>query len=365
MKKIFLVWACVSCLVSCRMTGGPESEPMEYELMTVTTRDFEMSTRYAAKIKGRQDVRIIPRVDGYLQEILVKEGQQVRKGQTLFVLESSSYRAQVNNAQAAVLEADAAVGKAGLEYEGQCRLNEKGIVSDFDLRMSEQQLVAAKAGLEAAKAELDAARANLSYTTLCSPSDGVTGSLPYRPGDYVGPSVQDGLTTVSDNSMMSVYFSMSDNQVMEQVARYGSLRQAVDSMPRPGLRLSNGMMYGHEGRIESISGIVDETTGAVTVKAVFPNPDGMLLSGSTASVILPYSVKNAIVIPVQATFEILDKTYVFKVEDGTATSCLIEADAMADGKNLVVTGGLNVGDVIIAAGAGLIQEGTKVKQQKP
>ena len=332
----------------------------EYELLTVNTENHELQTDYAAQIKGKQDIRIIPRVEGYLQEIKVLEGQHVKQGQLLFVIDQVAYRATVKTAEANLEQAKALVDKAELEYEGKQQLYEKHVISEFDLNQTHNDLLVAKANLEAAQATLTAARNDLSFTELRSPSDGVIGRIPYRKGDFVSSSSQEGLTIVSENHEMYVYFSLSENQVMEYLATYGSMQQTVEQMPQPQLMLPIGKIYEHMGKVESISGIVDEQTGAVSVRAVFPNPDGLLLSGGTARVVMPQLLTDVIVIPQEATYEILDKVYVYKVEDGVTKACMIMTESINNGKQYVVRAGLHPGDVIIAKGAGLMKEGTRV-----
>lgn len=332
----------------------------EYELLTVNTENHELQTDYAAQIKGKQDIRIIPRVEGYLQEIKVLEGQHVKQGQLLFVIDQVAYRATVKTAEANLEQAKELVDKAELEYEGKQQLYEKHVISEFDLNQTHNDLLVAKANLEAAQATLTAARNDLSFTELRSPSDGVIGRIPYRKGDFVSSSSQEGLTIVSENHEMYVYFSLSENQVMEYLATYGSMQQTVEQMPQPQLMLPIGKIYEHMGKVESISGIVDEQTGAVSVRAVFPNPDGLLLSGGTARVVMPQLLTDVIVIPQEATYEILDKVYVYKVEDGVTKACMIMTESINNGKQYVVRAGLHPGDVIIAKGAGLMKEGTRV-----
>ena len=198
------------------------------------------------------------------------------------------------------------------------------------------------------------------YTVLTSPSDGVVGSLPYRVGDYVGPSIQDGLTTVADNSQMYVYFSLTERDVTERMQECGSMDKMIESFPVLRLQTAGGMDYPVEGRLESVSGVVDRSTGALSARAVFPNPDGMLLSGSTGKLVVSNTLKNAIVIPQAATYEIQDKVYVYKVVDGKAQSVIITVMSISDGQNYVVTGGLTEGETIVAKGASYIKEGMEI-----
>ncbi len=331
-----------------------------HELFTVTERDYRLNTEYPAAICGYQDIRIIPRVEGYLQGLFVKEGDCVRANQLLFKIDDASYRAAVESASANVEMMTAALNRAQLEYQGKQSLHEKEIVSDFELSLAESDLDVAKANLSASKASLAAARNELGYTEIRSSSDGVIGKIPYRKGDFVGPTMQDGLTIVADNHMMRVYFSMTEKQVMQYLSQYGNLTETVRKMPELQLRLSDGSLYEKKGRVESISGIVDEETGAVAVCALFDNADGMLLSGGTGKVVLPTELHNAIVIPQEATYDIQDKVYVVKVVDGKAMASMIQVEPSTDGKSYVVTDGLKVGEVIVAKGAGFVKEGTEI-----
>lgn len=351
----------LSLLVSCNDGVQEEfSEPENYELLAVDSQDYTVNTEYPASIKGNQDIRIIPRVEGYLLGVFVKEGDHVKVGQLLFRIDDATYRAAVESAKANVQMMTAALDKAQLEYNGKKTLHDKKVISDFELSLAESDLGVAKANLAAAKATLTSASNDLSYTEIRSPSDGVVGRIPYRKGDLVGPTTQDGLTVVADNLRMRVYFSMSENRAMEYISEYKSLAEAVKNMPELRLMLPNGKFYEQTGRVESISGVIDERTGAVSVCAIFDNEGGMLLSGGSGKIVMPTELHNAIVIPQEATYNIQDKVYVMKVVDGKAVSAMIKVENQTDGKSYVVTDGLNAGDVIIAKGAGFVREGEEI-----
>lgn len=352
------VWA------SCGNNTSVNDAGQSFKLMEISPKEITLDRSYSAAIRGRQDIRIIPRVDGYLTEIRIKEGEKVRKGQTLFVIDQVSYKAALQAAKANVAVCAANVSNARLTYDSKKALYDKNIVSDFDRTSAENELKTAEARLMQAEAEEDAAQNNLSFTVIKSPSDGVAGKIPYRIGDYVSSGMQDGLTVVADNSQMYVYFSLAERQVMELTETYQDIETAIARMPDVKLKLSNGSVYAHDGRIESISGVIDATTGAASVRAVFPNEQGRLLSGGAGSIIMPYNRAEAFVVPQEATFEIQNKVYVYKVEDGKAVSAIVEVDKINNGKEYIVTDGLNTGDIIIAEGAGLVQEGTKVRMEE-
>ncbi len=356
--KVFLLIAVV--FTSCGRNNGPEQGTQHFDLMEIESKNISLNSTYAASIRGQQDIKIIPRVDGYLTDILIKEGNKVREGQTLFVLDQVSFKAALQATRASVAICEANVADATLIYDSKKALYNKQIVSDFDLTSAENALKIAKANLQQAKAQEDAALNDLSFTVIKSPSDGVVGKIPYRKGDYVSPNIQDGLTIVADNSQMYVYFSMTERQAIGLIQQYGNLEAAIAEMPDVNIRLSNNEIYSESGRVESISGIIEPSTGAVSVRAVFPNENRLLISGGAGSLIMPHNHTDAIVIPKESTYEIQDKTYVYRVVNGTASSTMITVDNIDNGKEYIVTGGLNLGDIIIAKGAGLVQEGTAV-----
>ena len=351
----------VMALTGCQQQEQQEEDAAKLETMKVAKQDVTLEQVYPAQIEGRQSVKIIPRVEGYLKEIRVKEGQSVKKGQVLFVIDQAACVAEVKAAEANVAVAKANAETAQLNYDAKLALKQKKIVSDHDLRTAQASLQMAKAQAQQAQAQLQSARTNLSYTVLRSPSDGVVGSLPYRTGDYVGPSMQDGLTTVADSKEMYVYFSLSEREVMNHIKQNGSLEKAVTSFPPLRLLTANGDTCSVKGRVESISGVVDRNTGAVSARAVFPNAEGQLLSGSTGRLVMPYQLKQVLVIPQAATFEIQDKIYVYKVVNGKAQAAIITVTPTNDGTNYVVASGLAVGDVIVAKGASYIKEGQEIK----
>jgi len=346
---------------SCKTNESDATDSAEsHQLMTVSKSNHEVTVEYAAFIRGLQDVKIIPRVEGYLQEVRIKEGDKVKKGQLLFVIDQAAYKATLKSAQAALYQAQGQVQKAEQDLKGKQNLHEKNLVSDFDLQQTELDLKVANADLEAAKAAVESAQNDFSFTELRSPTDGVIGKIPYRKGDFVSPGIQDGMTVVSENNSMYVYFSMTEQKIMDYLIQYGSIKDAIDNMPEVGLELPGGSAYPFKGKVESISGIVDDVTGAVSVRAKFPNEKGILLSGGTARIKMPTILNDVIVIPQESTYEILDKTYVFKVVQGIAVSKMIEVEKLNDGKFFVVKSGLSENDVIIATGAGLVREGAMI-----
>ena len=365
MKFNFLtIAASLLLLASCaEKEQRVAQEAQQYKLLDIKKEDIALTSNYSASIRGRQDIKIVPRVDGHLTNVAITEGSKVKEGETLFIIDQVRYKADLESAKASVAVQKAVVATAKLTLDSKQALYKKNIVSEFELISAQNALKTAQAQLMQAQAQENSAQNNLSFTVIKSPSEGVVGKLPYRKGDYVSPNTQDGLTVVADNSEMYVYFSMSERQIMDLVAQYGSMDSALVKLPNIKLRLSNQTIYPHEGKIESISGIVDASTGAVSIRAAVPNDERLLLSGSSGSVIVPHIQNNAIVIPQEATFEIQNKVYVYRVIDGVTKSTIVTVDKINDGKQYIVTSGLNEGETIIAEGAGLVQEGITVKKK--
>lgn len=351
------------CTMLTTACGGGQTEQMQvpsYPVIDITKSNIELSQSYSATMQGRQDVEIYPQVSGTISKLCVKEGETVKKGQILFVIDQVPYQAALRTATANVLAAEAQVETAQLDYNSKQILFREEVISEYDLSMAKNTLAIAKAGLEQAKAQETNARNDLSYTEVKSPVNGVVGTLPYRAGALVGPSVPQPLTTVSDTEQMYVYFSMTENDIRNLIRQYGSPDETIKSMPDIALELNDGTMYGQSGRIETISGIINPQTGTASIRCVFPNEKRLLFSGGIGNVVLPQSETDVIVIPQSTTFEIQDKIFVYKVMDGKAVATELEVAKQHDGKNYIVHGGLAVGDCIISEGVGLVQDGMEV-----
>lgn len=365
MKQKFVKAAvAVCCMAAVGCGQAPVAMgPGQYDMLTVSTTDREIPVNYSATIRGRQDIDIYPQISGTVSQLCVSEGQQVSEGQTLFIIDQVPYKAALQTAEANVAAAKAGVSTAKLTYNSKKELFRRKVVSQFDLSTAKNQLLTAEAQLAQAEAQRVNAQNNLSYTVVKAPSNGVVGTLPLRVGALVGPSAR--LTTVSDNSEMYVYFSMTENQLLDLTRRYGSISATLQNMPDVQLLLSDGSLYGSAGRVESISGIIDSSTGSVQFRAVFPNKEGLLHSGGSGNIVLPVVYKDCVVIPQTATFEIQDKVYVYKVIDGKASSAMIGIEKVSNGREYIVRSGLEPGETIVAEGAGLLREGTPVAAKTP
>ena len=354
-----------SILSSCSNNSQRQMPSANFETMKVTTKDVTMNTKYSATIRGRQDIDIMPQVSGTLTKLCVTEGQVVKAGQPLFIIDQVPYQAALNTALASLESAKAQLATSQLEYDSKKQLFDQHVVSEFDIQKANNALQTAKAVLAQAQAQVVNARNNLSYTVVKSPSNGIVGTLPYRQGALVSPSMGQPLTTVSDNNQMYVYFSINEAQLLNMTRESGSAEAAVSAMPEIKLLLVDGSEYKHTGKVESVSGVVDRTTGTVQVRAVFDNPEKLLHSGSTGYVVIPTIYKDKIVIPATATVQIQDKFKVYLVDkNNIAHEQLVVTEPHANGKEYVIKEGLKFGDIIVAEGAGMLKDGQDVKPNK-
>ena len=354
----------------------PKEVPSSYETMTVEKKDIEVPMKFSAKLKGQSDVTITPQVSGQLMRICVTEGQQVKKGQTLFVIDSrnaqhevEAARANLQAAQANLTAAQAQANSAKLEFESNKNLFDKKIVSSYMLENSRNSYNQAQAAVSQAKAavtqaqsSVNRAKVNLGFCTITAPVSGVIGEIPVRTGDQVSPASY--LTILSGNTKMDAEFSVSE-AIIEMQVQAGmkgvQKEQHIAALPDVTFVMKNGTEYQHKGRITSLTGVVDAATGSLGCKASFPNPEGHLFSGVQGTVVLPLQQKDVMVIPQNAVVRLQDKSLVYKVKaDSTATAVTVTTTAAGDGKNVIVTNGLKVGDRIVTEGANNVQEGQRV-----
>ena len=353
-KKILLFAAATMLLASCGGGGGrPTFGDNEYPVVTVGTSSTQMQTTYPATIKGVQDVQISPKVQGFITQINVKEGQSVSAGQVLFVLDNVTYQAQVRQSQANVNTAQASCNTAKLSYENSQKLYENKVIGDFELQSATNQYEQAKAGLSVAQAGLASAKEMLSFCYVKSPADGVVGMLPYKKGTLVNTATV--LTTVSNNSSMEVYFSLTEKDALNMT------QSSLGEFPSVQLQLADGTIYNHEGKVTKMSGVIDAATGSVQVIALFPNPERMLKSGGSGSIIIPKSNSDAIVISQSCVSEVQNKKFVYILDkDNKVKYTEIKVDPQNDGNNYIVTEGLKVGDKYVTNGITKLTDGMEI-----
>jgi membrane fusion protein (multidrug efflux system) len=327
---------------------------MPVATITVDYGTVDLSQSYPATIKGKTDIEIRPQVSGFITQVLVDEGQEVRKGQTLFVLDQVQFQAAVDQAKAAVNSAQTAVRSAQMTADQKQSLFDKNIISEYENQLAKNDLAQAKAQLATAQAALTTAQKNLAYTVVTAPSNGVVGSIPFREGTLASPSMTQPLTTVSDNSEVYAYFSLTEKDILEMTDNgQKSLNAQIAAMPAVNLVLADGSTFPETGKVSTISGVIGTGTGAASVRALFKNVNGMLRSGSTGKILIPQKGDSVLLIPQKATFELQDRRFVYVVGDSNKlVSTAITVSPINDGVNFVVTSGLKKGDVIPVEGVG-------------
>ena len=360
-KAVLFIVTSILIAVACGQQTQKKEAETYYPVFEVQLSDRTLQTEYSATISGVQTVEIRPQVSGMITDILIEEGQNVSKGQVLFIIDQTPYQAAYEIAVANVKSAEAALSTAQLVLESNQDLYEQDVVSEFDLMTAKNNLVEAEAKLALCKAEEVKASNNLSYTEVRSPVNGVASMIPYRVGALVSSSITQPLVTVSDDSRVYAYFSMAENQMLDLIQQYESLDNAMRQMPAVDLIMSNGALYEHKGKINAISGTISESTGAVSIRAVFSNSQHLLRNGGSGTVVIPVERSGCIVIPQTATYELQDRIFVYRVIEGKASSTEIHVSPQNNGTEYIVERGLQVGDVIVAEGAGLLKEGTVIK----
>lgn len=359
-NKLMLVAAAATVLMSCGGGGGrPTFGDNEFPVDTIGVQNASLQSTYPATINGIQDVEIRPKVSGFLTQINVTEGQTVSAGQVLFVVDNETYQAQVRQAQAAVNTAQSAVNTAKLTFDNTKQLHASKVVGDYELQTAENTCLSAQAQLAQAQAALASAKEALSFCYVKSPAKGVVGTLPLKKGALV--SASNVLTHVSDISTMDVYFSMTEKDMLTMSQNEGGLSGVVGNFPPVKLQLADGSIYGYEGHVTSISGVIDRSTGSVQLKAQFPNPDKLLKSGGSGTIIVPRSADAAIVIPQNVVMEVQNKKFVYLLKDSNKVSYTeITVDPQNDGNNYIVTGGLKVGDKYVTNGITKLNDGMEI-----
>lgn len=360
-SRIAYLTLCLA-LVGCGNKTQIPQASNEYAVREIKTTECNLSTSYPATIKGIQDIEIRPKVSGFITKVHVDEGDFVRRGQVLFSIDRVQYEAAVKSAEAAVRVARTAVSTQKLTVENKKMLHEKKIISDYDMEMAENQLASAEAELASARAQLIDARNNLSFCSVTSPSDGVVGTIPYRVGSLVSSTTAEALTTVSNISKMYVYFSMTEKQLLEYTKGTDGVKGALAAIPAVSLQLADGSTYNQTGKVTNVSGVIDIATGSVSMRATFDNPQKILRSGGSGSVVFPIHMDNAILVPQKATYEIQDKHFVYVVgKDNKVKNTEITVLPQNDGTNFVVTGGLKAGERIVVEGVNTLSDGMAIK----
>lgn len=335
------------------------------KVMALQPRSATLNTEYPASIQGRQNIEIRPKVDGFVENIYVDEGSVVKKGQLLFKINNPQYAQEERTAEAGIKTAQADVNTARLQVEKVKPLVEKDIISHYELESAQLTLQTKEAALAQAKAALENARINVGYTTIVSPVDGVIGSLPYKLGSLVNSTTAQPLTTVYNTSTIYAYFAMNEKQLLDfsrDSSTNASLSSRLKTMPPVMLVLSDGILYDHKGKVETVNGLINTATGSANFRAGFANPKGLLHTGSSATIRIPKVLKNVLIIPQNVSYELQDKRFVYVVDaQNKVTNAAITVMDQAAGQYYIVTSGLKPGDKIVAEGVNNLRDGTVIK----
>ena len=365
MKKNVIMWALVlgttvPGLISCG-GGLPQPAQESYETVTIKKEDITVPIKFSAKLKGETDVTITPQVSGQLMRICVTEGDLVKKGQVLFIIDQRDAQLELQSAEANLQSAIAQEASARIEYESNKNLYEKKIVSKYTFDTAENSYNQAKASVAQYKAQVNRAKVNLGYCTITAPVTGSIGEIPVRTGDQVSPSTY--LTIVSGNANMDAEFSLPET-ILTMFASEGFSTDPnvlAKMSPEIGFIMKDGTEYDQKGKITRATGVVNATTGTISLKATFPNPKGQLYSGMQGHIVIPLSEKAVMVIPQEAVVKLQDKQQVYKVQaDSTVTAIEVTTQDIYDGEHYIALSGLNEGDRIVTVGANNVHEGQKV-----
>ena len=377
-NKIMLFAALAALLLTgCgKKNQRPNFGDNEFPVIAVGAQNAQLQTTYPATIKGIQDVEIRPKVSGFITRLAVQEGQAVGKGQLLFVVDNETFAAAVRQAEAAVKQAQASVASAEaqlatatLTYQNSENLFKNKVIGSYELQTAKNTMETARAQVQqtksavaSAQAALANARQNLNFCYVTAPTAGVVGNLPYKQGALVSPSSTPAVTTVSNISTVEVYFSMTEKDILAMTKNAGGMKAAVSAYPPVKLRLADGTDYRHTGTVTKVSGLIDPATGSVSMIARFPNPDHLLKSGGSGSIIVPKTASNSIIIPQSLTAQVQDKIFVYKVDGQNKVHYTeITVSPNNDGKSFIVTSGLKVGDKIVSAGITKLNDGMEIK----
>ncbi|PTT00749.1 efflux RND transporter periplasmic adaptor subunit [Pedobacter sp. HMWF019] len=365
-----LISLAVTLLIACgpQQPSEGQGQPAEFPVMQVETQDAVINNDYPATIQGQQNIEIRPKVDGFVEKIFVDEGAVVKKGQPLFRINAPQYEQEIRTASAAIKNAEAELNTAKMQVEKTIPLVKEGIISNYELKQASFNQHAKEAALAQAKASLANARTNVGYTMISSPADGVVGNIPYKTGSLVSSSSAQPLTTVSNISRVYVYFSFNEKKFLDFVDQYTgkTMEDKLRQFPPVLLLMANGKVYPEKGRMETLSGLISTETGSVNLRASFLNPVSLLRSGASATIRIPVVLKQALLIPSKATYEMQEKTMVFTVDPkGKVKSTEIEILDVPSGEFYVVKKGLQVGDKLVTEGAGALKDGMEIKPVSP
>lgn len=362
-KTIFVAGLLLMILVSCRNQSAQQAQqapPQQYPIAVMHRGTLQTESTYPVTVRGQEDIEIRPRIDGFIEQIYIDEGAVVQQGQTLFRINSPASEQAYASANAALRSAEASLDIAQLDVNRMRPLAEKNIISNVQLETYENKYRVAQATVSEANATLSQASATYGWMNVTSPISGVAGTIPYRQGSLVSSS--NVLTTISNTRNVYAYFSLNERELVELLRSYEGQTQEdkIRNMPDVSLILADGKVYSQKGRIETISGMVNTTTGTATLRASFPNENLLLRSGSSGRISIPRVLNDVFEVPQKATFSIMDRTLVYKVQGDSVVQTVITVEPISDGQRYAVTGGIQEGDTIVTDGIATLSNGRRI-----
>lgn len=367
MKSIITFCALILlCGCSQPKTTPPVAEAPPTEVITIATASATTEHDYTASIQGKTDVEIRPQVNGFLEKVFIDEGQYVTAGQPLFKINSQSYTAQTNNASASLQAAEAAITNAQLEIDKLTPLVQNKVISDYQLKAAQAAHKIAVANAAQARATVASAKINLGYTLVKAPVSGYIGMLPKKRGSLVSPTDAEPLTELSDVHEVYAYFSLGETDFINFKEQYkgNTLNAKLKKLPAVSLVLANNTIYPKQGRIDMVDGRFNKNTGAITLRAVFPNAQSLLRSGNTGKIRLQQRHNDALLVPQTATIEVQDKVFVYAVGDSNKVSKRPLDIIGKSGTDYIVKEGVKPGDRIVFSGLDHLTEGTVIRPEK-
>ncbi|MFT3705612.1 MAG: efflux RND transporter periplasmic adaptor subunit [Agriterribacter sp.] len=359
----------IASFVSCNTVAGKSAEQVPpapaLPVITLVTKPAVTHQEFSASLEGHNDIEIRPQVEGYIDKIFVDEGAHVKKGQLLFRINDLPYREELNNAKASVAAAKANLAAAEINVAKLEPLVQANVVSDVQLKTARASYTAAEAALEQSKAVLHHAEINLGYTTIEAPVDGYIGRIPLKTGSLVGLSTAQPLTVLSETDQVYAYFSLSENDFLHIKQQFAgaTIEEKIKKFPLVDLILADNSVYEHKGKVEIVSGQFNNSMGAITFRAAFPNKEGLLRSGNTGRLRIPQLSSDAVIVPQDATFELQDKIFVFTVDDKKAVTGTPIKVSGKTGNYYLVSAGVKPGQQIVYAGFDRLRDGMTIQPQ--
>lgn len=340
--------------------------PPSLPIIAINAGEETVYQEYPASIEGTVNVEVRPQVEGTLDAIYIDEGAKVKKGQPLFKINDRPYREQLNQALANLHAAEAALENAELEVEKKTRLVNNKVLADFQLKTAIATRNGAKANLQQAKAAVESAKINLGYTLITAPVEGYIGRLVKKQGSLVSPADAQALTDLSDVHELHVYFALGENDFVNFKNNFqgSTLEEKIKNLPPVTLVLSDQTAYAHPGKIDMVDGQFDKNTGAITLRATFPNKEGLLRSGNTGKIRLGKQHAQVLLVPQMATLEMQDKVFVYTVNDSNKVNKQSIEIVGKSGANYLVKSGIKDGENIVYKGMDLLQDGQVIAPQK-